>query len=196
MVFLKTTHSVLFVGEFYWLQMRRIVILLLISCDVELNCGPVTFQKTLQKVRCPTCDDLIQEVRGIKKGQDAIIFCDGTYQAWMHRQCTGLTKVGSESLVDSIMDFFCLKGCLTTLESVVCDLKNQLQAVQEIVAEVSKPTSQSFLCYKSKSFLEVKGNGYLMTNSFPEVEGNGSSMTNSFLLSKHGDYTFKTNTFV
>ena len=98
-----------------------IVLLLLLSGDIEVNPGPFT---------CPVCDDPIQEAKGNKKGQGAI-FCDGSCQAWMHRQCASLTKCAFEKLVDSSTDFFCPTCRLSTLESMVCDLRNQLQALQE-----------------------------------------------------------------
>ena len=56
-------------------------------------------------------------------GQHAI-FCAGTCQAWRDR-CANLMKVVFESLVDLSTDYFCPTCRLTTLESMIHDIKTQ-----------------------------------------------------------------------
>ena len=62
------------------------------------------------------------------------IFCVGACQAWRDR-CASLIKVVLEGLVDLSTDYFCPTDHLTTLESVIYNIKAQLQAVQEMVTK-------------------------------------------------------------
>ena len=109
------------------------LLLLLLSGDIEVNPGPDT---------CPICNDLIQEARGNKKGQDAI-FCDGSCQAWIHRRCASLNKCTFEKLAESSTEFFCPTCRLTTLEALVQDLQKQLRALQETTPKpaIAEPRS-------------------------------------------------------
>ena len=143
----------------------EIILLLLLSGNIEVhvNLGPVT---------CPICDDLIQQARRNKKGQD-VILCGGSCQAWIHRQCASLTKCVFEKLADTSMDFFCHTCRLAPLESERCDLRNQFRSLQEMISKYvnMEPCSNStqleshnqqvsYACaVMNKSSSGVKGNG-------------------------------------
>jgi len=55
---------------------------------------------------CTLCQDPIVDANETAEGQDSI-FCEGQCSAWIHRQCTGLSKSIFDTLTKSEVSFYC-----------------------------------------------------------------------------------------
>ena len=78
---------------------------------------------------CPVCCDPIEDAVGKKKGQDAV-FCDGSCQDWIHRQCAGLSKHAYSLVSDSDEEFHCPRCQLSDLTKAIGLLNSELSLLK------------------------------------------------------------------
>ena len=114
---------------------RILLLLLLLSGDVEQNPGPVN-ERT--EHICPICEDPVLDAKGRKKGQDAI-FCDGTCQSLLHRRCAGLSRSAFQTKVSCSKEFYCRSCRLTNLETSVSDMLKELTMLKSLMS--AKPST-------------------------------------------------------
>ena len=138
-------HSSLLVKDLSGWSGYSFIHLIVLAGDVERNLGP--FNDPMKRVVCPVCEDTTQEAKGRNKGQYAI-FCDSSCKAWIHRCCAGLSTTAFGKLADSNTNFYCPTCCLTTLESVVKELKQQIQHSKwslrcQLLIQLAAPCSSS-----------------------------------------------------
>lgn len=92
----------------------------------------VTNKKDSQCV-CPVCCDPIEDAVGKKKGQDAV-FCDGSCQEWIHRQCASLSKHAYSLVSYSDDECYCPRTDLTKaiglLNSELSSLKARITSLE------------------------------------------------------------------
>ena len=118
---------------------------------------------------CPICLDNISETDN--NCQDAI-FCEGMCKAWLHRQCTSLTKQAFSLLINSSTPFYCPH----------CHLKSQAAEIQELKEAVKKLTSELSLL-KSSSTIEYPTNPPSHQNSSESESINGQKKAASTVYS-------------
>jgi len=82
---------------------------------------------------CPICLDPIIDATEHKEGQDAI-FCESSCNAWLHRQCAGLSQSLYKIYQDGDDPFYC-PHCRLTIQ------QHQLQELQSTIEALSKEVS-------------------------------------------------------
>ena len=78
---------------------------------------------------CIVCEKLIKGATSKAKGQDCV-FCEGTCQGWIHRQCAGIPKPVFNVLSQSQEPFLCLY--CSSLQ--IHELKRSVQSLQDEIA--------------------------------------------------------------
>ena len=78
---------------------------------------------------------VIKEADNTNNGHDAI-FCEGTCNLWLHRQCAGLSEPNFDLLHNSEVPFCCPHCCLQRYESQLADFKSTITQLQNKVSEL------------------------------------------------------------
>ena len=84
------------------------------------------------KYICPICMEVIKENTSKRNGDDAI-FCENMCNAWLHRQCAGLSKPAFDALTVSENPFYCPHCRLLNYESQLSDLKESIKLLENKV---------------------------------------------------------------
>ena len=97
---------------------------------------------------CPICTDIIIENTKEVDGHDAI-FCEGTCNSWLHRQCAGLSKSLFQSLAKSEKSYHCPHCRLASYESVVDNMKSIISSLERVKTLETKNSTNANISYAS-----------------------------------------------
>ena len=78
---------------------------------------------------CAICDELINDA---DDGDDSI-FCDGSCQGWLHRQCAGLSKKRFQIIGESSDPFYC-PHCM--LHRQACEIKDLKETISLLTSRI------------------------------------------------------------
>ena len=68
-----------------------------------------------------------------KRNDDDVIFCENMCNAWIHRQCAGLSKGAFDVLTVSESPFYCPHCRLLNYESQLSELKESIKLLESEV---------------------------------------------------------------
>ena len=94
----------------------------------------------LKKTVCPICSDIVEDAVGKKKGHDSV-FCDGLCQAWVHRQCGGLSKSRFSKSSSSKEPFLCPRWIICKQDDDIKELQQKVQVLESTVINIEKAVS-------------------------------------------------------
>ena len=97
------------------------------SSSIKKGTKPSTQKIKTPLCLCSVCLEEIEESCGRKEGHDAI-YCDGVCQAWLHRQCAGLSKPRFKLVSESKDLFHCPQ----------CRLESQRDEIQQLKSTVTE----------------------------------------------------------
>ena len=88
-----------------------------------------------ESTTCPICLDPIIDATEDTEGQEAI-FCEGECDAWLHRQCAGLSQRLFKIYHDRDDPFHCPNCRLITQEHQMQELKSTIESLHKKVSEL------------------------------------------------------------
>ena len=97
---------------------------------------------------CPICTEIIIENTNEVDGHDAI-FCEGTCNSWLHRQCAGLSKSLFQSLAKPEKSYHCPHCRLASYESVVDNMKSIISSLERVKTLETKNSPNANISYAS-----------------------------------------------
>ena len=87
---------------------------------------------------CAICCKNVKDATSKTKGEDAV-YCEGSCQAWMHRQCIGMSLQVFSGLTQSLAPFYCLYCC----HLKISELQNTIKVLEAKLACTDKRDSPS-----------------------------------------------------
>jgi len=107
---------------------------------VKLKCPPVNSPGE-EHIICPICLDPIIDATEDNEGQEAI-FCESRCDAWLHRQCAGLSQSLYKVYQDGDDPFHCPHCRLSIQEHLLQDMKSTIESLSKQVSELKAEIPQ------------------------------------------------------
>ena len=128
-----------------------------------------------------------------KKGHDSI-FCDGSCQNWIHRQCAGLSKASFTHCFKSNDPFFCPKCTIKNQSDDVATLKEAVSLFRKDVDRVQDNIAQIQLCdHPSLPFSNLAETSDVCLSPNPDSADPIKKSNQSHQSSSDPEYTRKSN---
>jgi len=90
---------------------------------------------------CPTCLNPIEDANKDQEGQEAI-YCEGICDAWLHRQCAGLSQNLYKVYQDGDDPFYCPNCCL-----IIQELKSTIESLHKEASELTGRNPTTLGCH-------------------------------------------------
>ena len=119
----------------------------------------------LTPTHCSVCSNIIVAECCTDKGIDGddALFCEGVYQAWVHRMCVGLNKQTYEALAEDDCPYLCSHCNINEQSRIIEDLKisSQLddilkQMESHLLSSLQEAITSSITSLKATIESEVK----------------------------------------
>lgn len=103
--------------------------------DCTKNQSKSKTSQSMTPVFCPICSDEVKKPSGRKEGYKAV-FCEGSCQEWVHRQCAGLSVIAYTKASKSDDPFLCPSCNIRGQSRDIADLKRTIQLLTARVCKL------------------------------------------------------------